>query len=71
MPAARIRRSTSVAVVVRIRSVAHEEGEDPDEEGFKETGTSAACCIRTRCGSRSSSIKIFPIGDPTLETFSP
>src|SRR6478736_7396909 len=33
--------------------------------------TSAACRARSRCGSKSSSTKIFPIGEPMLETLRP
>ena len=37
----------------------------------KECAISAACRIRSRCGAKSSSMKILPIGEPMLETARP
>ena len=60
-----------VAVIVRVSARADEEGEDPDVRRGEEAATSAACRIRTRCGSKSSSMKILPIGEPMLDTARP
>ena len=45
-----------------------DEGEDPDKGRVEELGELAACGIRSRCGSKSSSMKILPIGEPMLDT---
>ena len=61
-----------VAVVCRVVPRSDEEREDPDVAAPRRVAaTSAACRVRSRCGSKSSSTGILPMGEPMLETRRP